>query len=107
MRDDCQVLVVGAGITGLMIARELVRRGADRILILEKEPGVGVHASGRNSGVLHAGLYYTPDTLKARFCLEGNRQMKAFCREKGLPVLETGKVVVARGSSDIEQLHEL
>lgn len=107
MRDDCQVLVVGAGITGLMIARELVRRGADRILILEKEPGVGVHASGRNSGVLHAGLYYTPDTLKARFCVEGNRQMKAFCREKGLPVLETGKVVVATGPSDVEQLHEL
>lgn len=107
MRKDCQMLVIGAGITGLMIARELVRQGADRILILEKEPGLGVHASGRNSGVLHAGLYYTPDTLKARFCLEGNRQMKAFCREKGLPVLETGKVVVATGPSDIEQLHEL
>lgn len=107
VRKDCQVLVIGAGITGLMIARELVRRGADSIVILEKEPGVGVHASGRNSGVLHAGLYYTPDTLKARFCVEGNRQMKAFCREKGLPIRETGKVIVARGPSDIEWLHEL
>lgn len=107
MRQDCQILIVGAGITGLMIARELVRRGADGILILEKEPGIGVHASGRNSGVLHAGLYYTPDTLKARFCVEGNRQMKAFCREKSLPILETGKVVVATGPSDIESLHEL
>jgi len=107
VKQDCQVLIIGAGITGLMIARELVRRGADDILILEKEPGVGVHASGRNSGVLHAGLYYTSDTLTARFCIEGNRLLKAFCREKGLPVQETGKVIVAKGPSDIKRLHEL
>ena len=64
-RNQCQILIVGAGITGLTIARELIHRGAGDIVILEKESSLGQHASGRNSGVLHAGMYYTPDTLKA------------------------------------------
>ncbi|HEX2295978.1 MAG TPA: L-2-hydroxyglutarate oxidase [Actinomycetota bacterium] len=103
----CEFLVVGAGITGLTIARELLARGAGDILVLDKEPALGVHASGRNSGVLHAGIYYTPDSLKARFCAEGNRLMKEFCRSRGLTLAETGKVVVARDASEIEQLAEL
>ena len=108
MRENrCQVLIVGAGITGLTIARELVNQGAEDILILEKEGSLGVHASGRNSGVLHAGIYYTPDTLKARFCVEGNRLMKAFCREKGLTLKETGKVILATSPTEVEVLHEL
>ena len=101
------MLIVGAGITGLTIARELVNQGAEDILILEKEGSLGVHASGRNSGVLHAGIYYTPDTLKARFCVEGNRLMKAFCREKGLTLKETGKVILATSPTEVEVLHEL
>ncbi len=107
MRDACHTLLVGAGITGLTIARELVARGHSDILVLDKEPRLGVHASGRNSGVLHAGIYYVSDTLKARFCLEGNRMMKAFCRDHGLTLKETGKVVVARSQREIEGLHEL
>lgn len=108
MRESqCQVLIVGAGITGLTIARELVNRGAEDILILEKEGSLGAHASGRNSGVLHAGIYYTPDTLKARFCVEGNRLMKAFCRERGLTLKETGKVILATSPTQVEVLHEL
>ncbi len=108
MRESqCQVLIVGAGITGLTIARELVNRGAEDILILEKEGSLGAHASGRNSGVLHAGIYYTPDTLKARFCVEGNRLMKAFCRERGLSLKETGKVILATSPTQVEVLHEL
>ncbi len=106
-RESCETLILGAGITGLTIARELVARGHGDILILEKEPALGAHASGRNSGVLHAGIYYVSDSLKARFCLEGNRLMKAFCREKGLTLKETGKVIVARNEQEIEGLREL
>lgn len=101
------MLIIGGGITGLTIARELVRVGVKEIAITEKEQTLGAHASGRNSGVLHAGIYYTPDTLKARFCVEGNRLMKEFCREKGLTLKETGKVIVAKDSSELERLYEL
>ncbi|MGA8891439.1 MAG: FAD-dependent oxidoreductase, partial [Anaeromyxobacteraceae bacterium] len=94
--DRAGIVVVGAGIVGLSLARELARRGAPDVLVLEKEPALGRHASGRNSGVLHAGIYYAPDSRKARTCLAGNRLMRAFCKEKGLPVLECGKVIVAR-----------
>ncbi len=100
-------VICGAGITGLTIARELVRRGVSKILILEKEEEVGRHASGRNSGVLHAGIYYSPDSLKARFAVEGNRLMKEYVKEKGLPIRETGKVVVARCPEEVEILCEL
>ena len=106
-QNQCQILIVGAGITGLTIARELVNRGAEDILILEKESSLGLHASGRNSGILHAGMYYTPDTLKARFCVEGNRLMKEFCREKGLALNEAGKVILAGSPSEVEALYEL
>ena len=107
IKNHCQVLIAGAGIIGLTIARELVNRGIKDIIVLEKETSVGLHASGRNSGVLHAGMYYTPDTLKAKFCVEGNRLMKEFCREKGLTLNETGKVILATSPSEIEALHEL
>jgi L-2-hydroxyglutarate oxidase len=106
-QNQCQVLVVGAGITGLTIARELVNRGVEDILLLEKEGSLGAHASGRNSGILHAGIYYTIDTLKARFCVDGNRLMKEFCRERGLRLRETGKVILARNPSEVETLYEL
>ena len=69
-------LIVGAGILGLTLARELLSRGATDIVLLDKEPGPGRHASGRNSGVLHAGIYYAPDTLRAKTCLAGNRLMR-------------------------------
>lgn len=102
-----QVLIVGAGITGLAIARELLSRGYRDIVLLEKESDLGAHASGRNSGVLHAGIYYTTGSLKAKFCIEGNRLMKAFCREHGLTLVENGKVIVARNAAELPQLEEL
>ncbi|MEW6172656.1 MAG: L-2-hydroxyglutarate oxidase [Bacillota bacterium] len=107
MRDGCEILIIGGGIIGLSIARELLRRGAEDILLIEKEGAPGKHASGRNSGVLHAGVYYTPDTFKARFCVEGNRLLKEYCRERGLPLLETGKVIVAREEAEVSVLYEL
>jgi len=105
--DRAEILVVGGGIIGLTVARELVAQGRDGVVILEKEPDLGRHASGRNSGVLHAGIYYAPDTMKARSCLAGNRLMRAYCKERGLPLLESGKVIVARDESELPTLEEL
>jgi (S)-2-hydroxyglutarate dehydrogenase len=107
MERQCQVLIVGAGITGLTTARELLKRGAEDLLIIEKEKSLGAHASGRNSGVLHAGIYYSPGTNKARFCVEGNRLMKEYCRERRLTLEESGKVIVAGDADKLEGIEEL
>ena len=81
----CDFLVIGGGVIGLSIARELRRRQqAARVLVIEKEPFCGAHSSGRNSGVLHAGFYYTADSLKARFTRVGNRLMHEYCEAHGL-----------------------
>jgi len=101
------ILIVGAGIIGLTLARELLKAGQGDIVIIEKEGELGRHASGRNSGVLHAGIYYAPDSLKARSCLNGNFLMRAYCKEKGLPLLENGKVVVTRTAEELPTLDEL
>ncbi|WP_316900971.1 L-2-hydroxyglutarate oxidase [Pseudodesulfovibrio indicus] len=100
-------VICGAGILGLTIARELVRSGCEDIIIFDKEPEPGRHASGRNSGVLHAGIYYDPGTLKAKMCLEGNRRMQAYCEERGLPLFRSGKVIVARTEGELNTLDEL
>ncbi len=105
--QSSQFLIAGAGITGLTVARELLARGADDISVIEKESSAGQHASGHNSGVLHAGVYYTPDTLKAKVCVEGNRLMKQYCRENGLALRECGKVIVAKNEAEIKGIYEL
>ena len=105
--EKADVLIVGAGIIGLTLARSLVMAGVDDIVVVEKEAAPGMHASGRNSGVLHAGIYYAPDSLKAKSCLNGNFLMRAYCREKGLPLQENGKVIVARDEGEISALSEL
>jgi L-2-hydroxyglutarate oxidase LhgO len=104
---ECKFLIVGAGIIGLTIARELILRGHNHLIVVEKEPGAGFHASGRNSGVLHAGIYYSVDSLKARFCIEGNRMMKEYCRQNKLALVESGKVIVAPHEAQQEGLYEL
>ncbi len=101
------ILICGAGICGLTLARELLARGRENILIFDKEDRPGRHASGRNSGVLHAGIYYAPETLKAETCIKGNRRMRAYCREKGLPMAEAGKVIVAGEASELDALRAL
>jgi L-2-hydroxyglutarate oxidase LhgO len=105
--DKAEILIAGAGIIGLTIARELVKAGYGDIVVIEKEPELGRHASGRNSGVLHAGIYYSPDSLKAKSCLNGNFLMRAYCKEKGLPLLENGKVIVTRTAGELPALDEL
>lgn len=104
---NANILICGAGIVGLTLARELVKRGVAGINILEQEQKLGSHASGRNSGVLHAGIYYAPDTIKAKTCLAGSRLMKDYCREKSLALHETGKVIVAKNERDIPGLETL
>jgi len=101
-------LIIGGGIIGISIARELRQRHPDAsVAVLEKESACGRHASGRNSGVLHAGFYYTADSLKARFTRDGNAALRGYCRAKGLPLNECGKLVVARGPADHPQMDEL
>lgn len=101
-------LVIGAGVLGLAVAREiLLRRPQASVTVLEKESEIATHASGRNSGVLHAGFYYSADSLKARFTAEGNRRMKEFCAEKSIPVDPCGKLVVPRSPAELETLHQL
>lgn len=106
--DTFDYLIIGAGIVGLTTAWELKRRQpATRILILEKEPDVGYHASGRNSGVLHSGIYYAADTMKAKVCAEGARRMRAFAAEHGIRCEKSGKVIIATGQQDLPTVERL
>lgn len=101
-------LVLGAGVVGLSIAIELrTRYPQSTVHVLEKEAGDSMHASGRNSGVLHAGFYYSPDSLKAKLTVDGNRRLKEFCQAEGVPVITCGKVVVAQTQDQVPLLHEL
>lgn len=93
---------------GLNIGRELRRLFSDStVVLIEKEQGCGLHASGRNSGVLHAGFYYSPDSLKARFTRLGNQQLSEYCESKKIAINKCGKLVVARNLSDQPHLDEL
>ena len=104
----CDVAVIGAGVIGLAIAREvLIRAPGLRVVVFDKEPKAAAHASGRNSGVLHAGFYYSPDSLKAQLTRRGNDMLRAFCLEHEIPVNECGKVVVTQRESELDALDEL
>ncbi len=106
--NSADFLVIGGGVVGISIARELrARHGGARIALLEKEAECGLHASGRNSGVLHAGFYYTADSLKAKLTREGNRLLSDYCDRRKIPVNRCGKIVVARSAAELPQLDEL
>jgi L-2-hydroxyglutarate oxidase LhgO len=101
-------VVVGAGVMGVTIATELRRRHPDAsVMLLEKEDAPGRHASGRNSGVLHAGFYYGADSLKARFSRVGNQRMREYCEARSLPIHRCGKLVVAQNEAEHAGLDEL
>lgn len=101
-----RIAIVGGGIVGVALARYLAADGAD-ITILEKEPRLAAHQTGRNSGVVHAGLYYSPGSLKATLCRLGRVQLREFCEAKGLPYREVGKLVVAVDESESAALAEI
>ncbi len=107
MSDSLEIVVVGAGVVGCAVAWELARAG-HQVVVLEKNPGVtqGENQSSRNSGVIHAGLYYDQNTrpLKARLCVQGNRLLYRFCREQGVPALRCGKLVVAVNEPEVSVL---
>jgi len=98
--------VIGAGAIGASAALHLARAGA-RVMVLEKESGPARHQSGRNSGVIHAGYNLKPGTLKAKYCVEGSRRLRAYCRERGIPMVEGGILIVARASAERATLDEL
>ena len=100
--------MVGAGIIGLAVARELLRRDpGTRLTVFEKEARVAAHQTGHNSGVVHAGLYYTPGSLKARLCRRGVGLLREFCAEQGLAYEERGKLVVARTDAEAAALRDI
>ena len=102
------LVVVGAGILGLAVAREsLLRHPGLRVLVLEKEEQIATHQTGHNSGVIHAGIYYAPGSLKARLCVEGSREIYAYCDEKNIPYERCGKLVVATDETELPRLDEL
>ena len=106
--QKCDFLIVGAGIVGLTIAYELKNRyPLSKIVVIDKEDDVAKHASGRNSGVLHAGFYYTENSLKAKLTMVGNKKMKEYCHANGIPVKKTEKIVVAQNHHELEVLDEL
>src|ERR1700733_12134635 len=108
MMKNYDFIIIGSGIIGLTMAHAVKnRRSNARILILDKEPGEAWHASGRNSGVLHSGFYYTADSLKAKFTVEGSRAMKAYVKAKNLRINQCGKLVVAQNEHELAQLDEL
>lgn len=103
-----RVAVLGGGIVGLSVAREVLRRlPGSRVALFEKEASVAFHQTGRNSGVLHSGLYYRPGSLKARLCTRGKALLEAYCDEHGLPYDRCGKVVVATQPHELTHLRTL
>ncbi|WP_340559376.1 L-2-hydroxyglutarate oxidase [Streptomyces sp. GSL17-111] len=107
-RYDCDVLVVGGGIVGLSTAYALTRaRPGVRVVVLEKEARPALHQTGRNSGVIHSGIYYRPGSLKARFAAQGAAEMVKFCSEHDIPHEVTGKLIVATERDELPRLHAL
>ncbi|WP_206281936.1 L-2-hydroxyglutarate oxidase [Streptomyces amritsarensis] len=105
---DCDVLVIGGGIVGLSTAHALSRLApGTRVIVLEKESGPARHQTGRNSGVIHSGIYYRPGSLKARFAVSGAAEMVKFCAEHGIPHEVTGKLIVATEREELPRLHAL
>jgi (S)-2-hydroxyglutarate dehydrogenase len=108
MGERADAVVVGAGILGLAVARELLlRRPQLDLVVLEKEPAIARHQTGHNSGVIHSGIYYTPGSLKARLCKEGQQLLYAYCDERGIEYERCGKVIVASSQEELPRLEQL
>lgn len=104
----CDYVVIGGGIVGLSVAWTLLERDpSTRIVVVEKEDAWARHQTGRNSGVIHSGIYYKPGSLKATLCREGNRRLLTFCQTHGIPYEVCGKLIVATQASEVLQLEKL
>jgi (S)-2-hydroxyglutarate dehydrogenase len=108
MPKNCDVLIIGAGVVGLSTGIALLQSRPNlKVIIAEKESEIAKHASGRNSGVIHAGFYYSPDSLKAKFCRDGNFELRKLAKKYGIPVKDVGKVVVSRNADEDQRLDTL
>jgi L-2-hydroxyglutarate oxidase len=106
--ERCDLAVVGGGIVGLAVARELIARNPRAsVCVLERETEIGSHQTSHNSGVIHAGVYYVPGSLKARMCVEGAREMYEYCEQRGIAHERCGKLIVATDASELGRLDEL
>ena len=106
--EGARVGIVGAGIVGLAVAREVARRWpGTQLTVYDKEPEVGAHQTGRNSGVVHAGMYYTPGSLKAQLCTEGGGLLRRYCQERGIPVDPVGKLIIAASPDEVDRLRDI
>src|SRR5207244_11689052 len=104
----CDIAVVGGGILGLAVARELLSRSSGgSVCVLERERELATHQTGHSSGVIHAGIYYQPGSLKARMCVQGSRELYEYCAERGIASEECGKVILATDPSELPSLEEL
>jgi 2-hydroxyglutarate dehydrogenase len=105
---ECDLVVVGAGIVGLAVAREMaLRHDGLRVTVLDREPTICAHQTSHSSGVIHAGIYYAPGSLKARLCVGGARELYVYCEQHGIPARRTGKLIVATAEGELERLAEL
>jgi (S)-2-hydroxyglutarate dehydrogenase len=105
---SCDVVVIGGGILGLAVARELLTRHPNStVCVLEREDRLAAHQTSHSSGVIHAGIYYAPGSLKARLCVEGARLLYAYCDERGIEARRDGKLIVAADEGDLAGLDEL
>ena len=108
MAETYDVAIIGGGINGIATGIVLLESKVKaKVIILEKEPQVGLHASGRNSGVLHSGFYYSPKSLRATFCKQGNAELTRFCKDNEITLLNTGKAVVTSNENELSELTTL
>ncbi|MBA0848974.1 hypothetical protein Goshw_009406 [Gossypium schwendimanii] len=105
-KEKAECVVIGAGIVGLAVARELSLKGKE-VLVLDSAPTFGTATSSRNSEVIHAGIYYPSNSLKARFCVRGRKLLYHYCSQRGIPHSQIGKLIVATGTSEIPKLNQL
>jgi (S)-2-hydroxyglutarate dehydrogenase len=107
-RGESEIAVIGAGIVGLAVARELLHRHPGlRVVVLERAEEIATGQTGETSGVIHAGIYYEPGSLKARLCVEGAREMYAYCEQRGIEARRDGKLIVATSEEELPRLAEL
>ena len=105
---EADVVVVGAGIVGLAVAREMaLRHDGISVCVLERESEIAAHQTSRSSGVIHAGIYYEPGSLKARLCVAGARELYEYCAQRNIPAERNGKLIVAAEEAELERLGEL
>src|SRR5215471_21726866 len=103
MSETADCVVIGAGVVGLAIARELAVAGRE-VIVIEAAEAIGTHTSSRNSEVIHAGLYYPKGSLKARFCVAGKALLYEYCKDRGVPFDNIGKIIVAVTEDEIPAL---